>query len=243
MRSAHSACARLRGDGRRGVLRRAADQFIDLNARVSDRLEPRLRILPHTSVQQAREEPRRRRAGSAANRARARSRSRSRPRSSSPSKAGAAGQHLVEHDTERPDVGALISRLARRLLGTHVGRRAEDHSFPSSRRLVIVGDCVRSVVPRRRSVHASRDQSPALSRCRPDVILIFAGFKSRWMIPCSCAASSASAICCAIVSASSSGMAPCAIRSASVSPSTNSMTSAGTPSASSSRRSRRCGDD
>ena len=34
--------------------------------------------------------------------------------------------------------------------------------------------------------------------------LMFAGFRSRWMIPCSCAASSASAICFAIGSASSS---------------------------------------
>ena len=38
--------------------------------------------------------------------------------------------------------------------------------------------------------------------------LMFAGFRSRWMMPCSCAASSASAICFAIGSASSSGMAP-----------------------------------
>ena len=37
--------------------------------------------------------------------------------------------------------------------------------------------------------------------------LMFAGFRSRWMIPCSCAASSASAICFAIGSASSSGIA------------------------------------
>ena len=35
---------------------------------------------------------------------------------------------------------------------------------------------------------------------------MFAGFRSRWMIPCSCAASSASAICFAIGSASSSGI-------------------------------------
>ena len=35
--------------------------------------------------------------------------------------------------------------------------------------------------------------------------LIFAGLRSRWMIPCSCAASSASAICRAIGRASSSG--------------------------------------
>ena len=36
--------------------------------------------------------------------------------------------------------------------------------------------------------------------------LMFAGLRSRWMIPCSCAASSASAICFAIGSASSIGM-------------------------------------
>ena len=36
--------------------------------------------------------------------------------------------------------------------------------------------------------------------------LMLAGFRSRWMIPCSCAASSASAICRAIGSASSSGI-------------------------------------
>ena len=35
--------------------------------------------------------------------------------------------------------------------------------------------------------------------------LMFAGFRSRWMMPCSCAASSASAICFAIGSASSIG--------------------------------------
>ena len=41
---------------------------------------------------------------------------------------------------------------------------------------------------------------------------MFAGFRSRWTMPCSCAASSASAICFAIGSASSSGMAPRAMR-------------------------------
>jgi hypothetical protein len=48
--------------------------------------------------------------------------------------------------------------------------------------------------------------------------LIFAGFRSRWMIPCSWATSSASAICLAMASASSSGIRPCAMRSASVGP-------------------------
>jgi hypothetical protein len=37
---------------------------------------------------------------------------------------------------------------------------------------------------------------------------MFAGLRSRWMIPCSCAASSASAICFAIGNASSIRIAP-----------------------------------
>ena len=37
-----------------------------------------------------------------------------------------AGEHLVEDDAERPDVGALVDGLAPRLLGRHVGRGAED---------------------------------------------------------------------------------------------------------------------
>ena len=41
---------------------------------------------------------------------------------------------------------------------------------------------------------------------------MLAGLRSRWMMPCSCAASSASAICLAIGSASSSGIAPRAMR-------------------------------
>ena len=49
-----------------------------------------------------------------------------------------------------------------------------------------------------------------------------AGFRSRWMMPRSCAASSASAICRAIRSASSSESGPRARRLASVCPSTNS---------------------
>ncbi len=55
---------------------------------------------------------------------------------------------------------------------------------------------------------------------------MFAGFRSRWTMPCSCAASSASAICLAIGSASSSGIGPRAIRCERSSPSTSSITSA-----------------
>ena len=59
--------------------------------------------------------------------------------------------------------------------------------------------------------------------------LMLAGFRSRWTMPRSCAASSAPAICFAIGSASSMGIGPCAMRSASVGPSISSMTSAFTP--------------
>ena len=56
---------------------------------------------------------------------------------------------------------------------------------------------------------------------------MLAGFRSRWMIPWSCAASSASQIWRAIGTASSRGRGPRAMRSASVGPSTSSSTSAG----------------
>ena len=44
----------------------------------------------------------------------------------SPPKGWAAGKHFIEDAAERPDVRALVDRLAARLLGAHVGRRSED---------------------------------------------------------------------------------------------------------------------
>ena len=45
---------------------------------------------------------------------------------SSPSNALRPGEHLEEHDAERPDVRAPIDGLAARLLRRHVRRRPED---------------------------------------------------------------------------------------------------------------------
>ena len=56
--------------------------------------------------------------------------------------------------------------------------------------------------------------------------LMFAGLRSRWMMPCSWATSSASAICEAVRSASVRGKGPCLSRSERSIPSTSSMTSA-----------------
>ena len=81
-----------------------------------------------------------------------------------------------------------------------------------------------------------RRPSPAIAFARPKsstfttpsgVILMLAGFRSRWTMPFSCAASSASAICRAIGQRLRRAAAgPRAMRSASVSPSTSSSTSA-----------------
>jgi hypothetical protein len=64
------------------------------------------------------------------------------------------------------------------------------------------------------------------------VSLTFAGFKSRWTIPCSCAASRASAICRAMASASGGRSGPEASRAVRSSPGTSSMARKRTPLAS-----------
>ena len=45
------------------------------------------------------------------------------------SKWRATRQHLEQHASERPHVGALVDGLAARLLGTHVSRGADDHAL------------------------------------------------------------------------------------------------------------------
>ena len=42
----------------------------------------------------------------------------------------ASGEHLVQHDPERPDVGPMVERLTSRLLGAHIRRRTENDARP-----------------------------------------------------------------------------------------------------------------
>ena len=78
--------------------------------------------------------------------------------------------------------------------------------------VVMVGDCDTSATcAPAGSIAFARPKSSTFT-VPSGRTLMLAGLRSRWMMPCSCAASSASAICFAIGSASSSGMAPRAIR-------------------------------
>ena len=148
----------------------------------------------------------------------------------------APGQHLVEHASECPDVGAVVDRLATRLLRTHVGRRAEHAS-------------VRRAVERAERFLAGPPSNPARIGFASPKSSTFArtiagGLAASgrcWpasdrdgRCPCSCAASSASAIWRAMASASGIGKGPRSRRSASVGPSTSSRTNAVMPSHSSS---------
>ena len=118
-------------------------------------------------------------------------------------------EHLEQDNAEHPDVGPRIGDFAFRLLGSHVGRCAENHA-----------DAGGSGVDRRGLRVVDRlhwrdhlGESEVRTFTRP-FVLMFAGFRSRWMIPRSCAASSASAICLAIANASATGIGPLAITSA-----------------------------
>ena len=104
----------------------------------------------------------------------------------------AGGQHLVEHDAEREDVGARIQRVAERLLRRHVQDGADGGAqagqgpevAPLAALPVSSGD----------SIIAARPKSSSFASPRA-VTKMFAGLRSRCTMPAACAASSASAIC------------------------------------------------
>ena len=114
----------------------------------------------------------------------------------SPPKQRAARQHLEQHHAERPDVRALVDGPAARLLRRHVGGGAEDHAaLGARRRRRASGEFVgaRRALDSRSSAFARPKSSTFTTPS--GVILMLAGFRSRWTMPFSCAASSASAIC------------------------------------------------
>ncbi len=96
----------------------------------------------------------------------------------------AAGEGLVEHDAERPDVGAVVDVLVTAgLLGRHVERRAE-HAAGAGERgglaagdLGVVGDLGDAEVEQLDHALAGLPSDPTLARKK------LAGFMSRWMMP------------------------------------------------------------
>ena len=105
------------------------------------------------------------------------------------------GQHLEQHAPERPHVGALVGGLTAGLLRRHVRGRTQNQSRPRGHQRR--ERSTNRGVHRRRGCTFANPKSSTLTQ-PSEVILMLAGFRSRWMIPCSCAASSASAICLAI---------------------------------------------
>ena len=136
-----------------------------------------------------------------------------------------AGQHLVEHAAEGPDVRAAVDRLA---FGPAPGDMyaAVPRMKPACVAMrVRVGELAMSFSTASPSTALARPKSRIFTESSRET-LTFAGFRSRCTMPRSCAYSRPSAICFAIRTASSTGNGPDSMRSASVGPSTSSITSA-----------------
>ena len=128
----------------------------------------------------------------ASSRARARAPARACRRSSRRRTRGAPVEHLEEHAAERPDVRAPVDGSPRACSGLMYAGGAEDHARAACPAEVSVGDCDDVGLGARRSAHAPwRARSRAPSRRPSGVTLTLAGLRSRWTMPCSCAASSA----------------------------------------------------
>ena len=169
----------------------ARDGVVDFQSRPSRRIEP----VPAISLETSPQEP--------ANRGRRVGRQRGevrlpfehcgeRVRNGLAGKCGPTGEHLIEDTAKRPDVGPSIERLAPRLFGAHARRHYED--WPP---MQVAGrqpwGCGKAGVGHAVPTFASPKSSTLAVPSLP--ILTFDGLTSRWMIPLSCAASSASAIC------------------------------------------------
>ena len=120
---------RITGTGLRGncIVVATSDQGLDLDARVGCRLQPAPGILLEAAVEQPSQ------AGMQGCRQlapvglRFEYRRQCLGRGLSPERP-LSGEHLEEHDTERPDVGALVDGVPARLLRTHVGGGAHDEA-------------------------------------------------------------------------------------------------------------------
>ena len=86
-------------------------------------------------------------------------------------------EHLRDDQAERVDVGALIDRLSHGLFGGHVRERADDRTGRGRQRA---------------GFGRSGDAEVRDSRCAfsTSSIRMFAGLRSRWTMPASCAARS-----------------------------------------------------
>ena len=114
-------------------------------------------------------------------------------------------RHLVEHHAQREDVGPVVQRPARDLLRRHVGHRPQHDALAR----VHVGRQLGAAGPlRHRTAHPARGRSRGPSRVRPSSTMTFAGFRSRWTMPLSCAATRASASPVAISRIRSTGSPP-----------------------------------
>ena len=100
-----------------------------------------------------------------------------------------AGQHLEQHAAKRPHVRSAIDLTPRACSGLMYGAVPIDRTGR--------GDKCRGLPdPASSSSDLARPKSSTFAT-PPEVILMLAGFRSRWMTPRSCAASSAAAICAA----------------------------------------------
>ena len=143
-------------------------------------------------------------------------------------KGAAAGQHLVEDARRTPRCRCACPRRGRAPARGSCRPVFRGCARPPCRRTsrTAAGPDHR---PDRRPWSCARPKSSTFARASldggPDAVValcstMFAGFRSRWTMPFSCAASSASAICRAIARASAIGSGPLASRSARVGPST-----------------------
>ena len=153
--------------------------LLELDADVGDVVEPVLEV-PAQAASQDTQHARRRRGGQRGPVGIALENARQRLGQVGACKGAASGEHLVEHAAEGPDVCPLVYGSSARLLGSHVGRGAEEHPHPRCRRsqrqrrgLREVACAAASRLQRFRQTEVEHLHLPS------GVTLMFAGLRSR----------------------------------------------------------------